>query len=235
MNANTGSNAHTAPFNQNKPVVLMIPKIVSGGKCSAPSGKQVPARKVPMNSTLPANYPVTSSRALMNGGMEHGVRMRGGIGTGVDIEGGEGEGGGGRMSGKGIGMGTGVLMRNFCPRSSEVSRAVEGLPHNHRVRAPKMPLQKTNSNDNNAGSGRCNIVNNDNDKRHVIDLLESKLPHLVPVAVPHPPPSYTSTVPAPNVVPVPVPPFAAGTPYIAKATDKYSASAFLQLESDEDW
>ena len=142
MNAYIGSSIHTATIHQNQPAFLMAPKIVSEGKYPGPSGKQVPARKVPLNATLPTNSSVTGDRATLSSGSGHSVGIRGGIGTGVGIRE-ETEGGGvGRVSGKGMGMGAGVLMRSFCLANSEASRAAVDVPRHHTVRAPKMPLNR---------------------------------------------------------------------------------------------
>ena len=247
FNRNTGSGAHTTSLNPNQPAAaLMIPKIVSGGKISAPSGKQLPARKVPMNATLPSNTSLTNSRAPLSSGIEHTVGIRGGIGTGIEGGagvtaaggGGGGGSGGGRVQGKSVGMGTGVLMRSFCPSSSDVSRAAEGLPRHHTVRAPKMPHQSSyNSIDSSNGNNSHNI--NHDEKRDDVNLLKSSSLHSLPAAVIRPPTStsWTITLPIPSGVPVPVPVLSTAADPIdnARAPDKHSASSFLQIDSDEDW
>ena len=249
FNTNTCDGIHTTSFNQNQPAALMMPKIVSGGKISALSGKQLPARKVPMNAILPTNSSLTSSRAPLSSGIEHTVGIRGGIGTGtgtgtgsgtgigIGIEGGAGGGGGGgRVQGKSIGMGTGVLMRNFCHSSSDVSRAVEGLPRQHEVRAPKMPLQSSyNSINSSNRSNSHNINNNHNERTDVVNSLQSNSLHSLPAAITRPPTFRTSTLPVPSIVPVPVLPTAADPKGNVRASDEHSASSFLQIDSDEDW
>lgn len=241
FNTNTGSVIQTTSFNQKQPAALMIPKIVSGGKISALSAKQLPARKVPMNVTLPTNTSMTSSRAPQSSGIEPTVGIRGGIGTGtgIGIEGAAAAaGGGGRVQGKSIGMGTGVLMRSFCPSSSDVSRAAEGLPRHHTVRAPKMALPSTyNSINNSNGTNSINIninINHD-ERKDVVTPFESNSLHSLPAAVTRPPTSWTSPLPIPSIVPVPVLPTAADPKGNARAPEKHSASSFLQIDSDEDW
>ena len=253
MNAYIGSSIHTATIHQNQPAFLMAPKIVSEGKYPGPSGKQVPARKVPLNATLPTNSSVTGDRATLSSGSGHSVGIRGGIGTGVGIRE-ETEGGGvGRVSGKGMGMGAGVLMRSFCLANSEASRAAVDVPRHHTVRAPKMPLNSYNNNDINSSNSNSNISsssknnkgnsssNDSNEKRYVVNLLDSNSQQQAPFPLTRPPPSWTSTLPAPSVVSVPVPtpipvlPVAGDAHYTAMTADKYSASSFLQLDSDEDW
>ena len=64
--------------------------------------------------------------------------------------------------------------------------------------------------------------------KYVLVLCSASL-----VTRPCPPPSWTSTLPAP--APIPVLPIAGDAHYTAKTADKYSASSFLQLDSDEDW
>ena len=152
-----------------------------------------------------------------------------------------------------MGMGAGVLMRSFCPATSEASRAAVDVPRHHTVRAPKMPLNSYNNNDINSSSSNSNSnnssrrknnngdssSNSSNEKRDVVNLLDSNSQQQAPVPLTRPPPSWTSTLPAPSTAPTPVPipvlPRAGDAHCTAKTADKYSASSFLQLDSDEDW